>query len=92
MLLPPRGLAPLYADNPGSASASCLQRVSCSAEALAIIGYKGSCRPRWVMEVRKPYDGTTQKGDVAYAAVSLPTSACVGKYFSRQICLSSLSK
>ena len=43
------------------------------ADAIAIIGYKGTCRPDWVTEVREPYNGLTLEGDVAIVRITLPT-------------------
>ena len=42
-------------------------------DALAVIGYKGDCKPNWVTDVKTLYDWTSGKGDVAVARVSLPT-------------------
>ena len=42
-------------------------------DALAVIGYKGDCKPDWVTDVKTLYDSDSGKGDVAVARVALPT-------------------
>ena len=42
-------------------------------DALAVIGYKGDCKPNWVTDVKTLYDSDSGKGDVAVATMSLPT-------------------
>ena len=36
-------------------------------DALAVIDYKGDCKPNWVTDVKTLYDSDSGKGDVAVA-------------------------